>query len=135
MREVGEAGIGEPARFGCGIDGSRRQRVRVKGWCAAGCITGRLKRQAAGVGGVILHLPMRSDFCHIVIEAVRPHAVLGQKQRYGQKKPEKGAQEAVQDGPKYKAGTGTHAVHAAQTPLTVKSSISRWNPLGILTLG
>ena len=81
MREVGEAGVGESAGLGCGADGSSGHCVRAKGWRAAGRITRRLKRQAAGVRGVILRLPVRSDFRHIVIEAVRPHAVLREQQR------------------------------------------------------
>ena len=69
---------------------------------AAGRITRRLKRQAAGVGGVILRLPVRGDLGVIVGEAMRPYAVLGQQQRQRQHDTQNGNEKPVHDGAQYK---------------------------------
>ena len=84
------------------IDGAVRGRACREVRRAAGRITRRLKRQAAGVGGVILRLPVRGDLGVIVGEAMRPYAVLGQQQRQRQHDTQNGNEKPVHDGAQYK---------------------------------
>ena len=61
---------------------------------ATSSVAGGLKRQAAGVRCVVLHLhlPMRRHLDAVVTKAMRPYAMLGQQQRKWQQEAEKTGQ-------------------------------------------
>lgn len=101
MGEVRKGGVSGPA--GCHRDNNCNLAARagINTGRTAGRVTGCLERQAAGVAGLVLGLPMGGDLGRVVMETVRPHAVLCQHQGERQKKTEKIEACALHDAAEY----------------------------------
>ncbi len=119
---------GPMAARGGAVDGGINGRASGGVRRAAGRITRRLKRQAAGVSGVILCLPVRGDPGAIVREAMRPHGVLGQQQRQRQHDTQNGNQKPVHDGVQYKTRRAVKRMRSHEIALTPASGASYDDP-------